>query len=108
MAEITNNTISFSKQFGIQVTPGVRDNGNTPHPGSVINLPTLDTTGQVPGVNIVSNVIDNFGTGGILFSGDNTPGTTAAVPYGRIVNNTIYGGSTARGVGITVQHNAAR
>ncbi len=105
--EITNNTISFSKQYGISVTPGVRDNGGTPHPDSVINLPTLDTTRQVPGPNIVSNVIDNFGTGGILFSGDNTPGAAAAVPYGRIVNNTIYGGATAAGVGINVQNNAA-
>ena len=71
--EITNNTISFSKQYGIAVTPGTRDNGNTPHAGPPINLPTLDSNGQVPGPNIVSNVIDNFGTGGILFQGD-TPG----------------------------------
>jgi hypothetical protein len=105
--EITNNTISFSQQYGISVTPGVRDNGGTPHPDSVINLPTLDSTRQVPGPNIVSNVIDNFGTGGILFSGDNTPGAAAAVPYGRIINNTIYGGATAAGIGVNVLNNAA-
>jgi hypothetical protein len=107
--EIENNTISFSQQYGIAVLPAPRDNiGNaTPHPYSVYNLPTLDSNRQIPGPNISSNVIDNSGTGGILFAGDNTGGALAGVPYGRIVNNTIYGASTATGTGITVKDNAA-
>ncbi|MBS0262507.1 MAG: hypothetical protein JSS02_11200, partial [Planctomycetes bacterium] len=106
---ITNNTVSFSQQYGISVLPAPRDNdGNaTPHPYSVLNLPTVASNRQIPGPNIVSNVINNFGVGGIQFSGDNTGGALAGVPYGRIVNNTIYGASKATGTGITVKSNAA-
>ena len=48
-------------------------------------------------------------TAGILFSGDPNAGNgpIAAVPYGRIVNNTIYGGATQTGVGVQVTENAA-
>ncbi len=114
--QIVDNTISFSSQYGISVTGGPRDaNGsNLPHPGSVRNLPTLDTNKLVPGPDIVSNIIDNFGVGGILFAGDpdQAGNPTAAVPYGRIVNNTIYGAlnptvpTTPNTTGITVQNNA--
>jgi hypothetical protein len=105
--QILNNTISFAKQYGIAVLPAPRDNGGTSHPNSVLNLPTLDTNRQVPGPNIVSNVIDNSGVVGIEFAGDNSAGSVGAVPYGRIVNNTIYGGATPAGFGIAVQNNAA-
>jgi hypothetical protein len=81
----------------------------------VRNLPTLNNDRLVPGAVIVNNVISNFGQVGISFSGDpNTPVggqavPVAAVPFGRIVNNTIYGGASPAGsgtVGINVGPNA--
>ena len=51
---------------------------------------------------IENNVLAYGGTGGILFSGDATingtnQGTQAATPFGRIVNNTIYGEQSGTG-----------
>src|SRR5262249_49818710 len=100
--QIVNNTISNSLNYGIVVQPNPNPGAN---PGAVINLPTLDTNRQVPGVDIVSNIIYNFGTGGILFQG--SASSSAEVPFGRIVNNTIYGGDTPQGTRVTVQNNAA-
>jgi hypothetical protein len=74
-------------------------------------LREVDTTRQVPGVVAMNNILYNNVTGGILFSGD--PGNDAAVPFGRIVNNTLYGrGGTLSNVnvpdtGISVTQNAA-
>jgi VCBS repeat-containing protein len=47
----------------------------------------------VPSVVISNNLIYNSGTGGILFSGDagGIDEIGAAVPFGRIINNTIVG-----------------
>jgi hypothetical protein len=100
--EILNNTISNSQNYGIVVQPNPNPGTD---PGAVINLPTLDSNRQVPGVDIVSNIIYNLGTGGILFQG--SPSNSAEVPFGRIVNNTIYGGDVANGIGVNVQNNAA-
>ncbi|MHC4179268.1 MAG: DVUA0089 family protein, partial [Planctomycetota bacterium] len=63
------------------------------HLGSVAPLREINTQRLVPGMMIENNVIAYGGLGGIFFSGDPNPaGTpTAAVPFGRIVNNTIYG-----------------
>jgi hypothetical protein len=78
--------------------------GNAPR-----KLPTLNNSRLAPGAVVVNNVISSSGTAGILFSGDPNVGNgpLAAVPYGRIVNNTIYGGATQAGVGIQVTENAA-
>ncbi len=58
---------------------------------------------------VANNVIDNFGQSGIVFSGDSNPAGSAlaAIPFGRIINNTIFGGMTAAGIGISVNENAA-
>jgi hypothetical protein len=101
--EILNNSISNSAQYGIVVQPNPNPGTD---PGAVRNLPTLDSNRQVPAIDIVSNVIFSFGTGGILFQGSNS--NSATVPFGRIVNNTINGANgTAAGTGINVQNNAA-
>ena len=75
------------------------------------NLPVLNGERLVPGVVVTNNVVNRAGTAGIRFSGDpNTPAATsavAAVPFGRIVNNTIYGGLTPTGIGIQVTENAS-
>ncbi len=111
--EVENNTISNSQQYGIVVEPNPNQGAFT---GGPVNLPTIDATRQVPGPNIVSNIINNFGTGGILFEGSTN--SLETVPYGRIINNTIYGSNTTTvvgnitmttpvGTGITVMNNAA-
>jgi hypothetical protein len=78
--------------------------GNVPR-----NLSVLNNSRLAPGAVVVNNVIASSGAAGILFSGDPNAGNgpLAAVPYGRIVNNTIYGGATQTGVGIQVTENAA-
>jgi hypothetical protein len=103
---IDSNTIRFASEFGIVVDAGTRD--AVPHPGTVRNLTTLNNRQLAPGVSIENNIVAALGTGGILFSGDpNTTGAPAAVYYGRILNNTVFGGATARGQGIVVNENAS-
>jgi hypothetical protein len=107
---IEGNSISNASTYGIRIDAAAREAGtNNAIPGTPRNLPTLNTARLVPGVVVTNNVIAGSGTGGILFSGDPNSGSvpTAAVPYGRIVNNTIYGGETTAGVGIAVTDNAA-
>lgn len=107
---IANNTISNSSQFGIIVDAGIRDaGGSLSRPGGVRNLPTINNVRLTGGVKIENNVVANFGQGGIRFSGDANTGTLplASVPFGRILNNTVYGGATASGAGIEITENAA-
>ena len=99
---IQGNTITDSLGYAITVTAGTRDGqgGDLPHPGPVRNTPKLNTENVLPGVVIANNVLAFNGDsttgqgGGIYFAGDQNFGgqQTAAVPFGRIVNNTIYGG----------------
>jgi len=109
--EITNNTISNASKVGIMVQPGVTDpvTGVTPYAGSVIAFPSPANTARlVPGPNITSNIIYDFGQAGIDFEGTPTVAgqPAGAVPFGYIVNNTIYGGASPTGTGITVKNNA--
>ncbi|MEO8268418.1 MAG: hypothetical protein ABI557_01785, partial [Aureliella sp.] len=107
---ISNNTISNSLEFGIIVDAGNRDvSGSLAHPGSVRNLPTINNDRLTGGVKVENNVVANFGQGGIRFSGDPNTGTLplSSVPFGRILNNTIYGGETASGAGIQITENAS-
>ena len=52
---------------------------------------------------MINNLIVDSGTSGIDFEGDPNGGP---VPFGRIVNNTIYGASTPLGTGIKVANSA--
>ncbi len=115
--QIYGNTIADVSGWGIYVDSQPRDaTDNLPRPGSVRNLPTLyndgstpvNNRGLVPGVSIVNNIVDGAITGGIFFSGDPNNGNTAdaAIPFGRILNNTVYGGASAQGIGIRVTENA--
>src|SRR4029077_5941769 len=72
--------------------------------GANQTLTVPSTQDLVPGITIASNLLVNNGAGGISFGGDNGAGPVAAVPFGRIINNTIYGGATPTGVGIQVSN----
>jgi hypothetical protein len=105
---IEANSIRNSAQFGIRVDAGMRDAvTNLPHPGAVRNLQDFNNQRLAYGPAIINNLISFNGAGGILFSGD--PGTAppGAVPFGRIVNNTIFGGVSPTGVGILVNESAS-
>ena len=103
---IHSNVIRDSLEYGIVADAGDRDRsdlvpmaGDLPHAGPVRNLRVPHTSRQVPGAVIENNLISGSGTAGILFSGDANTGTgeLASVPFGRIINNTIYGdGSVGR------------
>ncbi len=112
------NRISNSLDFGIHIEAGARDavDGNAPHQGAVRHLDEINDAGLVPGVTVTNNLITHNGTGGIRFSGDaNGAGLpTGAVPFGRIINNTIVGvggdligGLGGADVGIQVDQNAS-
>ncbi|MBN2218090.1 MAG: VCBS repeat-containing protein, partial [Pirellulales bacterium] len=93
---IESNEILYPAGYGIEFDAGQRD--GSPHPGSTAPLVKVNQQDLVPCVMIQNNLIVGAGTSGILFSGDtNQDGTTpiapAAVPFGRIVNNTVYGSS---------------
>ena len=107
---ISGNIISNVFNAGILVDSGPRDPGsNLSHPGAALNLPTLNNQALAYSTVIENNIVYNFGQTGIVFSGDPNTGnvSNAIVPFGRIVNNTIYGGETANGVGIDVTDNAS-
>ena len=114
---IQSNSISHSAGYGIVVQAGDRDAvSDFPHPGSPRVTREINTASLVPGLTIVNNVIAGNETGAIRFSGDpNLPGTQpSAVPFGRIVNNTLYGlggdnapvGSLILDVGVLIENNA--
>ena len=101
---IENNLVSDASQYGIRIDAAARASGtNAPRPGVPASLPTLNNQRLVPGAVITNNVVSSSGTAGILFSGQtNAAGLPpAAVPFGRIVNNTFYGGGSGVGVQVT-------
>ncbi|MEX2558820.1 MAG: Ig-like domain-containing protein [Pirellulales bacterium] len=107
---IESNRITNSLEFAIRVDSAGRDaGGNQPHPGGVRNLSVLNGQRLVPGIMLENNVISLGGIGGILFSGDPNPAGSplAAVAFGRVVNNTIFGQENPAGVGIRVSENAS-
>ncbi len=114
---IRGNEITDVTGWGIVYDSGTRDGGdaNLPHLGSVLPLVEVNEQRLLPGVTIENNLVAAFLGGGILFSGDANNGDVpiAAVPFGRILNNTIYGGALgvedpiARGIGIQVEENAS-
>jgi hypothetical protein len=89
---LEGNRISSSLNWGILVDDGARDSGTAPHQTAPRNLREVPND-TVPGVVIVNNIIFNNNTGGIRFSGnaDVNGSELGAIPYGRIVNNTIFG-----------------
>ena len=92
--------ITNSLDWGIVLEPGTRPAGsNDPEPGCISPLTVPNVQDTVGGVTIVNNVVANSGNGGIDVLGDSDPigEPTAAVPFYRIVNNTIYAPRQRRG-----------
>ncbi len=105
---IHNNSIKDSLERGIVFDAAARDpNTNAPRPGPVRNLIDFNTARLVPSVSIANNLIANNGIGGIFFSGDLGVDPQSPVPFGRIYNNTIYGGDSPTGIGIVVNQAAS-
>ncbi|HJT30507.1 MAG TPA: DUF4214 domain-containing protein [Pirellulales bacterium] len=107
---IADSRISNSLKYGVVIEPGPRGaNGSLPYPGVPINLSTINTDRVAPGATIENNLLIGNGAGGVQFLGDpnSAAGPLAAVPFGRIVNNTVYGGAQQTGVGVQVGQNAS-
>lgn len=96
---VENSKISNSAGFGITLQADARDAvSNAPNPGSVRNTLTLNNQRLVPGAVVMNNELYGNSGGGINIVGDTNSNTTpnASVPFARIVNNTILGGTVTR------------
>ncbi len=97
---IENSRISYSSGFGISMTADVRDPvSGAPNPGAVRNTLTINNQRLIPGAVVYNNELIGNAAGGINLGGDPLNGPTdvpAAVPFARIVNNTILGGTVSR------------
>ncbi|MCA9155792.1 MAG: pre-peptidase C-terminal domain-containing protein, partial [Planctomycetales bacterium] len=97
---LAGNTIYDSDDFAIDVNPGPRasntPNDTSPQQGPVRNLREINDNNWAPGVVIMNNLIDTA-TGGIRYSGstNNAGEQVGAVPFGRIINNTVFTGFQA-------------
>jgi hypothetical protein len=91
------NSITYSSDYAIKLEPG--DNPvaiESQQSDYRSNMPL------VPGIAIVNNVLAFNNAGGISIAG-----LTEAVPFVRIINNTIYGNTTAVGTGVNLGTNTA-
>ncbi len=96
---IENSRISSSAEFGIRLRADDRDAvSNNPNPGSVRNTVVLNNERLAPGAVIINNELIENVAGGIQIVGDTGANTAsaAAVPFARIINNTILGGSLSQ------------
>jgi parallel beta-helix repeat protein len=110
---LQSNTIVNSLQTGIRVNSGDRTRndlaplaGDLPHAGPPKNFSELNGQRLAPGVTIENNIVAKSGSVGIEFLGDANNTTPGAVPFGRIVSNTVYG-SNSNDVGIRVADQAS-
>ncbi|QDV27539.1 GEVED domain-containing protein [Aureliella helgolandensis] len=93
---INGTRVSNSTDFGIDIAAAPRDPvTNAPLTGSPRNTVTLNQERLAPGAVVMNSELLFNGQGGISVSGD-TAGAgipPAAVPFVRLVNNTVIGGS---------------
>lgn len=117
---INGTRVSNSLNYGIDIaTPGRDPVTGAPLLGAPRNTVTLNIDSLAPGAVIMNSELISNGVGGIRISGEPTVAgmPPSAVPFVRLVNNTIVGGTvtgtadapvyTAGGAGIVVQNNAA-
>lgn len=108
--QIAQNFIFDTLNVGIKIDDNIRRPGtDQPVIGVPRKLPVPNDTDRLTrGVNVVNNVVANFGDAGILLNGVDNSGAqrvVGAVPFHRVINNTIYGGSQPAGDGIRVTNN---
>jgi hypothetical protein len=117
---IHSNQIRNSAGYGIVVDAGVRDaDNNAARPGAPRLLFEENNARLAPGVTVKNNVISYNREGAILFSGDPQVAgqPDSAVPFGRIINNTLVGGrpaalpelleNTPLGIGVRAEENVS-
>jgi hypothetical protein len=100
---IENSRITDSAEFGIRLRADNRSTiSNNPNPGSVRNTIVLNNERLAPGAVIINNELIGNQLGGIQIVGDTGAATSASasVPFARIVNNTIVGGSLSQATDI--------
>ncbi|MBT6460751.1 MAG: fibronectin type III domain-containing protein, partial [Planctomycetaceae bacterium] len=105
---VQNTIVTDASTYGIRIDAGrVGDGSQSPDLGVAQNRAVLNNAGLVPGAVVTNTVVANSGVAGIYFGGtpDTANDTDSVRPYGRLVNNTIYGGGS--GIGIDVANNAA-
>ena len=105
---VQNTIVTDASAYGIRIDAGrVGDGSQSPDLGVAQNRAVLNNAGLVPGAVVTNTVVANSGVAGIYFGGtpDTANDTNSVRPYGRLVNNTIYGGGS--GIGIDVANNAA-
>jgi hypothetical protein len=102
---VGQNIITNSLGFGISMVSTVIDGNGNPHQGPVRVGRELNTFNLLPGVVVTDNILAENTLGGISLSGDSSAGQTGAVPFARIINNTIVG--TGAGTGIQISNNAS-
>lgn len=102
---IGQNIITDSLGFGISMVSSTLDADGNHHQGPVRVGRELNTFNLLPGVVVTDNILAENTLGGVSLSGNVTAGQTAAVPFARIINNTIVGNGT--GTGIQVSNNAS-
>jgi GEVED domain/Dockerin type I domain/Bacterial pre-peptidase C-terminal domain len=96
---VESTRFSNSAQFGLVVSADSRDSvSDAPNPGAVRNTVVLNSERLVPGAVIRNNEFIFNAAGGIDVSGDAALANRveAAVPFARIYNNTIVGGTITR------------
>ena len=105
---VQNTIVTDASTYGIRIDAGrVGDGSQSPDLGVAQNRAVLNNAGLVPGAVVTNTVVANAGVAGIYFGGtaDTANDANSVRPYGRLVNNTIYGGGS--GIGIDVANNAA-
>ncbi|MFW6169659.1 MAG: choice-of-anchor L domain-containing protein, partial [Planctomycetota bacterium] len=106
-----SNTISSADQYGVRIEAGTRSPEGKSHPGPARLTRMVNDQNLAPGVVVINNLLGRNATGGVYFAGDPNTGQVAEspMPFGRIVNNTIYGGPEGgdNSVGIRVENNAS-
>ena len=106
---ISSDMISDSANWGILVEPGPRTREPTAAPGAGRRSRRGQPAGAGGRITLMNNVAAYNGSGGIQISGDSDPAgePVAAVPFVRVINNTIYGTGSQADTGIQVQQNAS-
>ncbi|MBT5599923.1 MAG: hypothetical protein HOJ62_14985, partial [Planctomycetaceae bacterium] len=105
---IGQSSISHSLEVGVSIVSTDTDIFSGPYEQVPRHLDELDTQSMLTGVVISDNLLTDNVLGGVSMSGDATG--VGAVPFARIVNNSIVGSlvnNVPSGTGITVSNNSA-